>query len=163
MLITLNSLAQQNGNLWDPIKPNFIFSSNISSKIYNLIHAPRKGNQSPYVIKINIQLNNLVSRNKSMKLSDLQDLINIHSNKHYILRILKQESWEYKPSEEIFIVTVKLILLDCSKEAIEFEQNESYTILKQCQFMDEIESYIKRYTSSTQKRNIWPMILVIPL
>lgn len=144
MLITLNSLAQQSGNLWDPIKPNFIFSSNISSKIYNLIHAPRKGNQSPYVIKINIQLNNLVSRNKSMKLSDLQDLINIHSNKHYILRILKQESWEYKPSEEIFIVTVKLILLDCSKEAIEFEQNESYTILKQCQFMDEIESYIKK-------------------
>lgn len=30
------------------------------------------------------------------------------------------------------------------KEAIEFEQNESYTILKQCQFMDEIESYIKK-------------------
>lgn len=144
MLITLISLGLLNGNLWDPIKPNFIFSSNISSKIYNLIHAPRKGNQSPSVIKINIQLNNLVSRNKSMKLSDLQDLINIHSNKHYILRILKQENWEYKPSEEIFIVTVKLVLLDCSKDAIEFEHNESYTILKQCQFMDEIESYIKK-------------------
>lgn len=97
----------------DPIKPNLIFSSNIPHKIHNLIHNLKHHNfeDKPWSITINIQLNNLVSRHGSIKLTDLEDLINIHANKHYILRILKNEQWEYTPYEEIFIVMVKLIVL----------------------------------------------------
>lgn len=142
----------------DPIKPNLIFSSNIPHKIHHLINNSKNRihDDKPWTITINIQLNNLISRHGSIKLTDLEDLINIHSNKHYILRILKNEQWNYTPFEEIFIVMVKLIVLRFSEDGdIQFEQDDNYFVLKQCQFLEEISEYMMRvYQSYSQESKL---------
>ncbi|EGV64167.1 transactivator protein [Yamadazyma tenuis] len=164
-------------NPQDLHKPNFIFSSDVLDKakrLFQIYSHLRTNNSQPSIdlaehseidFVVNVELNTLISRNKSLKPSDLirDNLIFLAKTNHDEVRptnlISTLLTYDSKSniscrdfvSDEVFIVTLSLRLLNFMVDSsgdltIDFLKDENYGILLLCDFnfIQQIELYISR-------------------
>lgn len=157
----------------DPDKPNFIFSSDIPSRVAELLHDKAYlvgGGETVDLAEnteftLNIELNTLLLRNPQLRPSDLikENLIYLAKQKSHRRQKsgmspqppkspVKCLSSLYKLSKETFVVSLTLKLLDLivnvkiQQVRIDLLKDENYGLLLVCDphLVDQVEGYIRK-------------------
>ncbi|RLV92714.1 hypothetical protein JA1_003025 [Spathaspora sp. JA1] len=141
---------------YDPIKPKFIYNSDIPNQIKHIVNNHTRSNSliiHEVQFHLDIELNCLLLRNRYLNPNELikenvVTLTKLTNNENYLLNILlNKPGATFVLTPEVFIISITLTVVHLKftpqEITIDFLKDKKYGLL--LQLLPEIKSYITRY------------------